>query len=445
MDQNDPIIHNLFPKKNIFIAIILLLLSITIASSIVLANENSVTVKASVLNVRIGPGLSYDVMTQVNEDQKLNVLAEDNEWYKVRLSNDQIGWVASWLVENEEISSENQRYGRVTGTEVNIRQYATTDSKKLGTVYENTELSVLYEENDWYQVLYLGKVAWIHKDYLELIDTPNTQSSENSVSTQEVTIGDLETNVRNTPSTDAEILSVAAPDSKLIYLGTEEDWYKVQLNDGSTGYVANWVSTLSDVQTVNIEEQADQIDRIATNLSEATIMIDAGHGGKDPGALSETGFLEKDVALSTAKILQKRLQDAGANAIMTRTDDTFISLNDRVYLSQKANADAFISIHYDTIEVANSMSGTTTYYYSNSELELANTVNQYLESNGTLPNNGVRSAEYYVLKNNAQPSILLELGYLNNDLDVSVVDTQAYQSTVVEAIYQGLRDYFSQK
>lgn len=146
MDQNDPYIHNLFPKKNIFITIILLLLSITIASSIVLANENSVTVKASVLNVRIGPGLSYDVMTQVNEDQKLNVLAEDNEWYKVRLSNDQIGWVASWLVESEEISSENQRYGRVTGTEVNIRQYATTDSKKLGTVYENTELSVLYEE-----------------------------------------------------------------------------------------------------------------------------------------------------------------------------------------------------------------------------------------------------------------------------------------------------------
>ncbi|MFL2096381.1 N-acetylmuramoyl-L-alanine amidase [Marinilactibacillus psychrotolerans] len=445
MDQKDPTIHNqLFPKKNIFIAIILLLLSITIASTIVLANENTVVVKANVLNVRIGPGLSYDVMTQVNEDQRLNVLAEDNEWYKVRLSNDQIGWVASWLVENEEISSENQRYGIVTGTEVNIRQYATTDSKKLGVVYENTELSVLYEEKDWYQILYLGKVAWIHKDYLKLIDPPVKQAAEESVSTQQVIIGNQDTNVRSSPSTDGDILTVAASNSKLNYLGTEEKWYKVQLDNGRTGYVANWVSSLSEVDTADVEKQENQKQRIATNLSEATIMIDAGHGGKDPGALSETGFLEKEVALSTAKTLQKRLQDAGANAILTRSDDTFISLNDRVYLAHKANADAFISIHYDTIEIANSMSGTTTYYYSKNELELANTVNHYLETNGTLPNNGVRTAEYFVLKNNAQPSILLELGYLNNDHDISVVNTQAYQSTVVEAIYQGLRDYFSQ-
>ena len=158
------------------------------------------------------------------------------------------------------------------------------------------------------------------------------------------------------------------------------------------------------------------------------------------------GFFGENRLSSThrSKTLQKRLQDAGANAILTRSDDTFISLNDRVYLAHKANADAFISIHYDTIEIANSMSGTTTYYYSKNELELANTVNHYLETNGTLPNNGVRTAEYFVLKNNAQPSILLELGYLNNDHDISVVNTQAYQSTVVEAIYQGLRDYFSQ-
>lgn len=443
MDQIDSSIHKFLPKKNIFIAIILLLISITVASTIVLANENSVTVKANVLNVRIGPGLSYDVMTQVNENQKLNVLAEDNEWYKVRLSDDQIGWVASWLVENEEITSENQRYGRVTGVEVNIRQFSSTDSQILGTVYENTELAILYEEADWYQVLYLGKVAWIHKDFIQLIDAPTTQTTENSISTQKVTIGELETNVRSSPAVEAEVLTTVAPDTNLVYLGTEGEWYNVQLADGTTGYVANWVASLSEAETVNLEKQEEQIERIVTNLSEATIMIDAGHGGKDPGAVSSTGFYEKEATLSTAKILQKRLQDAGANVLMTRSDDTFISLNDRVYLTHKANADAFISIHYDAIEIANTMSGTTTYYYSENELDLATTVNEYLAANGPLTNNGIRSAEYFVLKNNAQPSILLELGYLNSDLDASVVNTQAYQATVVEAIYQGLRDYFS--
>lgn len=443
MDQNEPSLHKFLPKKNLFIAIILLLLSITVASTIVLANENSVTVKASTLNVRIGPGLSYDVVTQVNENQRLNVLDEENQWYKVRLSNDEIGWVAGWLVENDEITSETQRYGRVTGKEINIRQYATTDSQILGTVFENTELSILFEEGDWYQVLYLGKVAWIHKDYVEIIDTLSAEPTEETSSTQEVIVGDVQTNIRAAASTDAEILTTAEPNARLIYLDEEQDWYKVQLNDGRTGFVANWVTSLSNVETVNVQEVERQNNRAVTNLSEATIMIDPGHGGKDPGAISATGLYEKDIALSTAKILQRRLQDAGANVLLTRNDDTFISLNDRVYLTHKASADAYISIHFDAMEIANSMSGTTTYYYSDNEKDLADTVNAYLAQNGPLSNNGVRLGDYYVLRNNAQPSILLELGYLNHDVDVTQVNTQSYQSTVVESIYQGLRDYFS--
>ncbi|WP_256864653.1 N-acetylmuramoyl-L-alanine amidase [Marinilactibacillus piezotolerans] len=443
MGISESSIHNYLPKKNIFLFLIFILLSLTVASSIVLANENRVIVKASVLNVRMGPGLSYDVMTQVNEDQRLNVLDEENQWYKVRISDDEIGWVASWLVENDEISTENQRYGKVTGTEVNIRQYAGTDSQIMGTVYENTELSILYEEQDWYQILYMGKVAWISKQFVELIDAPASQASSAETSTQSVTIGEATTNIRTGPSTENEVITTASPGQQLIYLDTEKEWYKVQLEDGRTGYVADWVSSLTNVETVNVEETTEAISRAATNLSEATIMIDAGHGGKDPGAVSETGFYEKDVALSTAKLLQKRLQDAGANVMMTRSDDTFISLNDRVYLTSKASADAFISLHYDAMEIENSMSGTTTYYYADSELNLAETINRYLKDNGPLSNNGVRYGNYYVLRNNPTPSILLELGYLNNDLDISMVNTQSYQTTVVEAIYQGLREYYS--
>ncbi|WP_208559647.1 N-acetylmuramoyl-L-alanine amidase [Marinilactibacillus kalidii] len=443
MDQQAIDLHKFLPKKKLFITIIVLIIGIAVASTIALANANSVIVKASSLNVRIGPGLSYDVMTQVNENQRLNVLDEENQWYKVRLSNDQVGWVAGWLVENDEITSENQKYGRVTGKEVNIRQYATTDSAIMGTVFENAELSILFEENDWYQVLYLGKVAWIHKDYVEVSESPSTVPTEEVSSTQEVVIGELQSNIRAIASTEGEILTAAEPNARLIYLGTEDDWYKVQLEDGRTGYVANWVSSLSNVDTVNVQEVEKQVSRAATNLSEAIIMIDPGHGGKDPGAMSSTGIQEKDIALSTAKILKRRLQDAGARVMLTRDDDSFISLNDRVYLSHKASADAYISIHFDAMEEANSMSGTTTYYYSESEKALADTVNDYLAQNGPLTNNGVRLGNYYVLRNNAQPSILLELGYLNNDVDISMVSSQSYQSTVVESIYQGLRDYFS--
>lgn len=448
MSEHSPPLHNQskWPSKNIFLIILFLFLSITVASTVVLANENRVTVQAEVLNVRMGPGLSHDVMTQVSQDQHLNVLGEENQWYKVRLANDQIGWVASWLVENEEITADNQEFGRVTASSVNIRQFATTDSDVIGTVYEGAELQILYQDNDWFQVLYMGRVAWIHADYLELIDTTSgALVSAESESTQEVIVGDSSVNVRSTPSTDAEVLTLAEPGSTFIYLGTEGDWYEIQVDEETTGYIASWVVSLDTVSTVDDQQTEAQVSRTATDISEATIVIDAGHGGRDPGAIATNdAFTEAEITLSTSLLLERRLQDAGANVVMTRDDDSFVTLNDRAVISESAYADAFISIHYDAMDIPNSMSGTTTYYFSENERELAETINTYLDQYGPLSNNGVRTGDYFVLRNNRQPSILLELGYLNHDHDVSVVNTDSYQSTIIEAIYQGLRDYFAQ-
>ena len=90
------------------------------------------------------------------------------------------------------------------------------------------------------------------------------------------------------------------------------------------------------------------------------------------------------------------------------------------------------------------MSGTTSYYYYESNLELANTINRYLTQSAPLTNNGVRMGDYYVLRTNQQPAVLLELGYMNSDLDLQYIDSQSYQASVVEAIYQALREYYSQ-
>lgn len=448
MTEHSPPLHKpkFMPSKNIFLVILFLFLSITVASTVVLANENRVTVQADVLNVRMGPGLSHDVMTQVHQEDQLNVLGEENQWYKVRLSNDQIGWVASWLVENEEITADNQEFGRVTGTSVNIRQFASTDSEAIGTVYQGAELQILYQDGDWYQVLYMGRVAWIHADYLELIDTASDSLvSAESQSTQEVTVGSSSVNIRTSPSTDAEVLTSANPGESFTYLGSEGDWYEIQLDNDTTGYIASWVVSLDTVSTTEQESAEAQVSRTATDISEATIVIDAGHGGRDPGAIATNGaFTEKEIALRTSQLLARRLQDAGANVVMTRDDDSFVSLNNRAVLSESSGADTFISIHYDAMDTPNSMSGTTTYYYSEAERGLAETVNNYLAQYGPLSNNGVRTGDYFVLRNNRQPSILLELGYLNHDHDITVVNTDSYQATIVEAIYQGLREYFAQ-
>lgn len=450
-------LEKILPNKTVFIGLFLLLLSLTFGTMVALANENVVTVETSNLNVRYGPGLSHDVLTQVEEKERLFLLGEENKWYKVRLNDDSVGWVASWLVDSDEIIHGETQFARVTGESVNIRQFSNTDSEILGTVYQDTELQILYQDDPWYQVLYMGQVAWIHSDYIEILETvpiEEVQVSENDTSqssTSLVEIGESVTNIRNAPSTEGEIIYYAEPGEQFEFVNNNGEWYEIKMDDDITGYVAGWVaSVIEDSSQVDnaeslTETAVAQYARTVSSLAEATIVIDAGHGGYDPGAISPNQTIhEKDITLNTALLLQNRLQDAGSNVILTRSNDDFVSLNGRVETAHTHQADLFISLHYDAVELANSMSGTTTYYHFDSNLELANTINRYLTQNGPLENNGVRLGDYFVLRSNRQPSILLELGYMNSDIDVQHIDTPSYQATVVEAIYQALREYYGQ-
>ncbi len=449
-------LKNKLPKKSVFITFFIVLISLTFGAMVALANENTVVVETDILNVRYGPGLSHGVMTQVEEDDRLFLLGEENKWYKVRLGDDQVGWVASWLVDSNDVIQGDQQFARVTGEAVNIRQFSNTDSEILGTVYRDTELQVLYQEGQWYQVLYMGRVAWIHGDYIEMIDAApaeNVQTTSEAVSDSSVVvIGEApSTNIRSEPSMSGEVIHRADPGEQFEYIESAGDWYQIRVNEHQTGYVSGTVASIGTKEDVEETDAAEtessqaQYARTATNLAEATIVVDAGHGGHDSGAISSNEAIqEKDIALSTALLLRNRLQDAGSNVILTRSTDDFISLDQRVQTSHAHQADLFISLHYDAVEVTNTMNGTTTYYYSEDDLDLANTVNRYLSQSGPLDNNGVRLGDYYVLRTNRQPAILLELGYMNSQTDLQHIDTEAYQSTIVEVIYQALRDYYGQ-
>ncbi|WP_368644795.1 N-acetylmuramoyl-L-alanine amidase [Alkalibacterium putridalgicola] len=436
-------------NRSLFILLVTGLIVLLLGSIVALANENKVTVLASTLNVRYGPGLSHEILTQVNEQDQLNVLGEENEWYKVRLESDQIGWVASWLVENEEVSLDNQFYGRVTSPEVNVRQFSTTDSNVIGTVRQGEEFPILYREDDWVQILYDQRVAWLHADLIAVIDQPTERAAteEETDTSLKIKVGSTPTNIRYEPSTDAEILTTLRSAEEFDVLDEKNEWYEIELTDGSRGFVASWVAETISAETVSAEEALPNASasHYATTLAEATIVIDPGHGGHDPGAVASSGFSEKEVTLNTGLLLADRLKKAGVNVILTRSTDEYISLNDRVYYAHQANADAFISLHYDSVEEANTVSGTTTYYYSDNEQPLAEVINQRLAQDIRLDNNGVRHGNYQVLRQNAQPSVLLELGYLNNDYDISVVNTHAYQSAVADAVYSALDQYFSQR
>ena len=426
---------------SVFLAIILFI-SITTFSTLVLANQNTIRIDASVVNIRTGPGLSYDIMTQIVGGEKINILSEENEWYKIRLSNDQIGWVASWLIGNTEFSAASNKSGTITVKRANIRSEGNLEASIIGVATKGSELTVLFQQNNWTQVQYNGQVAWVSSDLIEItskkkpiipILTSTKKDKNNSIET--VTIRSEGTNIRNGPSIDETVLFKASKGDNLTYLSTKGEWYKIKNSEGQTGYVANWVVDLS-------ENQAAAPSANITSLAEATIVIDPGHGGEDPGAPA-LSYNEKQATLKTALTLATRLEQAGVNVILTRDSDEFISLNDRAYASNQALADAFISIHYDSTDTPNEISGTTTYYYHEKDKKLAKTINDQLKVNSPLPNNGNRFGNYYVLRENTQPSVLLELGYLNNTVDQSTIYTDSYRAFAVESIYQALNNYFS--
>ena len=310
---------------------------------VALANENVVTVETAILNVRYGPGLSHDVLTQVEEKDRLFLLGEENKWYNLRLNDDSVGWVASWLVDSDEIIHGETQFARVTSESVNIRQFSNTESEILGTVYQDTELQILYQDDPWYQVLYMGQVAWIHSDYIQILESVPVEEVQviadetTQSNTSIVEIGESVTNIRSSPSTEGEIIYYAEPGEQFEFVNNDGEWYEIKLDDETTGYVAGWVASIIEdsSQIDNADSFTDtavaQYARTISSLAEATIVIDAGHGGYDPGAISPNQTIhEKDITLDTALLLQNRLQDAGSNVILTRSNDDFVSLNGRV-------------------------------------------------------------------------------------------------------------------
>ncbi|STY43345.1 N-acetylmuramoyl-L-alanine amidase LytC precursor [Listeria grayi] len=174
------------------------------------------------------------------------------------------------------------------------------------------------------------------------------------------------------------------------------------------------------------------------------IVLDPGHGGNDPGTRGSDGIKEKNMTLKMANVVADKLRSSGAKVILTRSTDEYISLKSRADQSYEDKADAFISLHFDSNEEDDaSVSGQTTYYYHNRDKELAFSVNQALGKELPTPNRGTRVGDFYVLRENTQPSILLELGYLSSQKDEQNITSPGYRTQVANAVYDGLSNYFA--
>ncbi|NET58741.1 MAG: N-acetylmuramoyl-L-alanine amidase [Symploca sp. SIO2E6] len=178
--------------------------------------------------------------------------------------------------------------------------------------------------------------------------------------------------------------------------------------------------------------------------SRVVVMLDPGHGGKDPGAIGIGGLREKDIVLPISLEVANLLEQQGVQAILTRSDDRFISLAGRVQMAERARSNLFVSIHANAISASRpDVNGLETYYHQLGR-ELAQTVHKTVLQSVEIGDRRVRQARFYVLRNTSMPSILVETGFVTGHLDAAKLREPAHRSLMARAIAQGILQYIRQ-
>ncbi len=220
------------------------------------------------------------------------------------------------------------------------------------------------------------------------------------------------------------------------------------------------------------------------------IVLDAGHGGEDPGAVGPNGTLEKDVNLAIVLELRRLFaDDENIEIFLTRSDDTFIPLVDRTNLANEKGADLFISVHcnasmkrtgggyevYFLSEKASDMDAMATQILENSVVELEKKkdkkrtkiqellwsmiVNEFINESSELcylttleiprrikvDNRGVKQAGFYVLRGAQMPAILVECAFLSNPVEETKLRNSGYQKRIADGLYVSIKQYLKRK
>lgn len=173
------------------------------------------------------------------------------------------------------------------------------------------------------------------------------------------------------------------------------------------------------------------------------VVIDAGHGGSDVGAMRGT-VLEKDITLKVASYLSDMLTNDGVHVDMTRRNDATVSLQDRVAFANEKEPDIFVSVHVNAT-VRNDVKGIETHWYHEHGLELAQKIHAQLKEKINSPDRGLFKSQFYVINHTEAPSVLVEIGFISNDEERAAMLTEKRQKETARAIADGIMNYLKNR
>ena len=337
-------------------------------------------------------------------------------------------------------TEENKLMGMVTAMGgLNLRETPSVTGGILCIIPRGATVDLSQKEGDWYKITYDKHTGWLSANYITPTPSDNTP----------VTI-DLMENGQVYILGGTGIISAVAQD---IMEGKANSKYRENLR-AFPPLPSSISRDEDDPPLVRVETLIDPFAGIPFNsLAGKFIMIDPGHGGRDPGTIVN-GVSEKTNNLAIALALQEILKQAGANTILTRTTDASVAvpysstedLKARVEMSDIFKPDLYISIHQNY--VANpAIQGTETYYYKNNSFSAESKyLAQCIQSSAVgilkTSNRGVKEARFYVLVNTGMPAILFETAFMSNSEDAARLQNPIFQQNVAASIFRGIYNYY---
>lgn len=350
------------------------------------------------------------------------------------------------------IEAEGKTY-HVGATDLHVRSEPSLNGQILGKLQAGDQVQVFDEAYGWYKTFYNGKEAWIASQFLMVEEQERAATND---SLNDVSITATGVRIRSGPGTNYPIIGFTTIGESFSVVDTEDQWIKVDLKNGKIGWIAGWLTNPQSTTYIPEEPSAQatsdteqSVEQTATtttvsneqNLNGFNIVLDPGHGGMDPGAIGLGGIFEKDVIMEVLSEIASELRQAGATVLLTRSNDSYVDHATRLRISHAYQTHAFISLHFNASPIV-SANGISTHYFGPDSKELAYEMQSSLSKHVTMRDRGVRSSNFYVLRNNQNKALLLEMGFITNPHDLLTIRTSDYQDNLAEGITKGLLAYF---
>ncbi|HAM81538.1 N-acetylmuramoyl-L-alanine amidase [Ornithinibacillus bavariensis] len=319
----------------------------------------------------------------------------------------------------------------VTQDNLNVRSGPGTNYDRIGQLNTNETYPILTQQDGWVEMQLDGFSGWVSTDYISIQGHNANQSEETMAESDNrtIVISQDKTQIRNGPSTENDIVSLANKGQAFDVIGETDEWLKVK-SEEVEGYVYKKLIDATKGRTF-------------TGLKGKTIVLDPGHGGDDSGAIGANDTLEKNITYKTAEGLAEELTMLGAEVILTRDQETFVSLSSRANMANVFDTDAFISLHYNSVPDIPDATGISTYYFHEQFKPLANYIQQELIKETGDRDRLAEYGDFQVIRQNLKPGVLIELGFISNPEIEQLLLTNAYQKKLVSGIVNGLQRYFA--